>query len=368
MNTTTNGSLIQEHFQGDLNQQRSILTFVSVVVVLAFFCGWADPAVAQESGNELSRQEPQPDQSMAEFCRGLPRPEFVKLQSARVQLPAEHDWFQVYKVAPGVTAIYEPYQWQEVISYLIEGDTVALLFDTGNGIGDIKAVVDRLTNKPVIVLNSHTHYDHVGGNFAFQRVLGMNTDFTRARQSGHPNKDISIEASPQALCRELPGSVTESTHVGKPFRVTEFLEDGAVIDLGNRQLEVIHIPGHTPDAIALIDRNAGLLWTGDTFYSGPIWLFAGETDLDKYEQSLKRLIKEVPNLTALLPAHNTPWVEPQTLERVLPAFQLMIRGSAERVSQGEGMVEYRIPGEATFSFLMRDEALPYQKVKKPEVQ
>jgi metal-dependent hydrolase (beta-lactamase superfamily II) len=107
---------------------------------------------------------------MAGFCKKLPRPEYLNLSKIDLQ----NDWFEVYQVAPGVTAIYEPFQWQEVISYLIEGQESALLFDTGNGIADIAPVIESLTNKPVSVLNSHSHYDHVGGNYAFEYILTLN--------------------------------------------------------------------------------------------------------------------------------------------------------------------------------------------------
>jgi glyoxylase-like metal-dependent hydrolase (beta-lactamase superfamily II) len=295
---------------------------------------------------------------MADFCRHYPRPAYAELQ----RIPsAEDGWFEVYTVAEGVTAIYEPHQWQEVISYLIEGTDRALLFDTGNGIGDIRTVVDGLTAKPVTVLNSHGHFDHVGGNHAFDRILGMDTDFTRARQAGQPNAAIALEVSAAALCRPAPGGVSEATHVGRPYTISRFVADGQRIDLGGRTLEIIHLPGHTPDAIALIDREAGLLWTGDSFYAGPIWLYAPETDLVAYRRSLERLVELSKEVRWLLPAHNTPRVSASVLVDVLGVYDRMIAGDAMRVAQGDGMVEYRFPGEDRFSFLMRDEPLPYAR-------
>ena len=322
-------------------------------IFLIGICWFAIPANAEDT----EPQSPSPEGSMADFCKALPRPEYASLE----KLATVSNWFELYRVTSGVTAIYEPHQWQETISYLIEGSDRALLFDTGNGIADIFELVEGLTDKPVSVLNSHTHYDHVGGNYAFDRILAMDTEFTRKRQQGHANSEISIEVSPAALCRELPVGVTEKNHVGRPFSVTQFIEDGHIIDLGDRQLEVIHLPGHTPDAIALIDRKAGLLWTGDSYYSGPIWLFAAETDLDAYAESLDRLIKEMPDLKALLPAHNTPWVKPDVLPRVAAAFELLVSGQTEKVDQGYGMIEHRIEGEGQFSFLLRDEPVPYAK-------
>ena len=115
-----------------------------------------------------------------EWCRALPRPEYKTLE----RVPISDRWFEVYKVAPGVFAIYEPHQSEETISYLITGSKSALLFDTGMGISDLKKVVGELTCLPIIVLNSHTHDDHVGDNWQFATVYGMDTDFTRKNAQG----------------------------------------------------------------------------------------------------------------------------------------------------------------------------------------
>ena len=299
-----------------------------------------------------------PAESMAEFCQKLPRPEYSHLK----RIDYDGRWFELYYVAPGVTAIYEPFQWQEAISYLIEGDEKALLFDSGNGIGDIAEVVKTLTNKPISVLNSHSHYDHVGGNFAFENIYGLNTTFTVDRQKGHKNEDISIEASKQALCKQLPTGISEENHIGRAYHITEFINDGHMFDLGNRQLQVVHTPGHTPDALVLIDSKYGLMFTGDSYYSGPIWLYAPETNLAQYQKSLEIMIQRSQNIKHLLPAHNTTLADPNLLPKALAGIKSIINGQVKPLSQGEGMVEYIINDHLPFSFLMRDEKLPYKKI------
>src|SRR5262249_28056244 len=133
------------------------------------------------------------------WCELLPRPGNQRLPRVDVH----DDWFVVYRVGDGVFAISEPYQFQEVISYLIVGSKSALLFDTGLGIGNIKRVVDGLTALPVTVLNSHTHFDHVGGNADFPRILAMDTEYTKARARGLPHEAVKGEVEPSALCRGL---------------------------------------------------------------------------------------------------------------------------------------------------------------------
>jgi len=154
-----------------------------------------------------------------EWCKALPRPEYKSLQRV---LP-EETWFEVYKVAPGTFAIYEPHQFEETISYLIVGTKQALLFDTGMGIGNIKAVVARLTSRPIVVLNSHTHNDHVGGNWQFQYIFGMDTAFTRANAKGSPVADNDDAAGPDSSVNFKPDEDGDYTVL-----VRDHLDPGAL--------------------------------------------------------------------------------------------------------------------------------------------
>ncbi len=201
------------------------------------------------------------------------------IQTLERVLPHE-PWFEVYKVAPGVFAIYEPHQAEEVISYLIVGTKQALLFDTGMGIADIHKVVRQLTSRPIVVLNSHTHNDHVGGNSLFSFIFGMDTPFTRANAKGS-RADAQAEIAPGMICGELPRGFNPKTYATKPWHVSLWVHDGFKISLGHdHDVEIIATPGHTPDSIALFDHENGLLFIGDTYYPGPIWLFRPETNLD----------------------------------------------------------------------------------------
>jgi len=290
----------------------------------------------------------------AEWCRNLPRAAYSKLERVAVA----DSWFEVYRIRPGVFAIYEPHQLEEVISYLIVGDEKAgdekaggdraLLFDTGMGISNIQAVVSGLTKLPVSVVNSHTHNDHVGDNWRFSDVYGMDTDFTRTNALGS-KQDAQAELAPEELCGALPAGFDAKAYATKPFHITHWLHDGDKIDLGGRTLKVIGTPGHTPDAIALLDEKNGLLFTGDSFYLGPIYLYRPETDLDAYVASMEKLAALVPRLQLLLPSHNTPVADPGYLPKVVSAMQQVRRGEVKPVAK-DGKHEYLFEG---FSFLMR---------------
>jgi glyoxylase-like metal-dependent hydrolase (beta-lactamase superfamily II) len=280
-----------------------------------------------------------------EWCRGLPRPEYKSLERV---LP-DDPWFEIYKVAPGVFAIYEPHQAEETISYLIVGNKQAVLFDTGMGISDIRKVTAKLTSRPVVVLNSHTHNDHVGGNWQFTFVYGMDTDFTRNNAKGS-REDAQAEITPDQLCVELPKKFDPKTYATKPWKISHFIHDGFKVNLGGRTLEVISTPGHTPDAISLLDRENGLLFTGDTYYPAPIWLFRPETDLDTYVASVKRLAALAPDVKLVLGAHNVPVAKPDVLPRVVTAIEAVRAGKVTPEPQAGGKALYRAEG---ITFLLR---------------
>ena len=283
-----------------------------------------------------------------EWCRSLPRPEYKKLERMHVSDP----WYEVYKAAPGVFAIYEPHQAEETIGYLITGDKRAVLFDTGMGISDVKKVVSELTTLPIIVLNSHTHDDHVGGNWQFNTIYGMDTDFTRRNALGS-REDAQAEIVADQICGNLPKGFDAKGYATRPWKISAYMHDGDHFDLGARTLEVIATPGHTPDAISLFDRANGLLFTGDTYYPAPIWLFRPETDLDAYAVSIRKLAALAPRVKIVLGAHNIPIASPDVLPRLVKAFDKARAGKIPATPDSEGKIRYEVDG---ITFLIQ--ALP----------
>jgi glyoxylase-like metal-dependent hydrolase (beta-lactamase superfamily II) len=279
------------------------------------------------------------------WCKSLPRPEYKQLE----RVPVKDSWFEVYKVAPGVFAIYEPHQSEETIGYLITGDKRSLMFDTGMGIGDLKSLATQLTRLPIIVLNSHTHDDHVGNNWQFDTVYGMDTDFTRTNAQGS-REDAQAEIAPGEVCGSLPAGFDRNAYATRPWKITHWVRDGERIDLGRRTLEVIATPGHTPDAISLFDRAHGLLFTGDTYYPGTIWIYRPETDLAAYGNSVHRLAALAPQVKLVLGAHNVPAAPPTVLPELAAAFDQVRAGKVQPSPAGDGKVVYKL---GSISFLMR---------------
>jgi glyoxylase-like metal-dependent hydrolase (beta-lactamase superfamily II) len=258
-----------------------------------------------------------------DWCKPLPRPAYKVLE----RVPVSDAWFEVYRVAADVYAIYEPHQSEEVISYLILGQSKALLFDTGLGISDIKKVARELTQLPIIVLNSHTHDDHVGGNWEFHTIYSMETPFTEHNAKGS-REDAQEEIAPGEVCGQLPQGFDSKSYRTRPWTITRYIHDGNTIDLGGRTIEILATPGHTPDAISLYDRANELLFTGDTYYPAPIWLYRPETDFNAYAKSIQRLADLAPHVKLVLGAHNIPVAPPSVLPELVQSFGDLRTGKA----------------------------------------
>jgi glyoxylase-like metal-dependent hydrolase (beta-lactamase superfamily II) len=113
---------------------------------------------------------------------------------------------------------------------------------------------------------------------------------------------------------------------------------------------VIATPGHTPDAISLLDRTNALLFTGDSYYPAPIWLYRPETDLDAYARSIRRLATLAPQVKLVLGAHNVPVAKPEILAELVAAFDAVRAGKVTPTPDSPGKVLYKV---GNISFLMR---------------
>ena len=270
----------------------------------------------------------------------LPRPEWAAFE----QIEQDQDWFEVYRVADGVLAIYEPGQFEEVISFLITGVERALLFDTGLGIGDMRRVVRQLTELDVIVLNSHTHYDHIGGNYQFDTIYGRDTAYTRARTAGSTPDAVAEFLQEGWVWKPLPEGFAAAEYRSRPFEIDRVIDEGDIIDLGGRKLEILTTPGHAPDAICLLDRDNRMLFTGDTFYLAPLYAHLQGSDFDDYTRTAARLAGLANSIDAVLTAHNVPVVEPRYMTALGAAFAAIESGAASDYTISDGYREYSFDG------------------------
>ncbi len=279
----------------------------------------------------------------------LPRPEW----GAYEKVDQSEDWFEVYRIDDDIFAIYEPGQFEEVISFLIIGDEFALMFDTGLGIGNIRRVVDQLTDKDVVVLNSHTHYDHIGGNHLFDTIYGTTLDYTKTRAMGSSPSATAGFLREGWVWKSLPGEFVAEEYRSHAFEIDKHVAEGDRIDIGGRMLEILFTPGHAPDSICLLDRENRQLFTGDTFYLAPLYTHLEGSSFDDYSRTAARLAGLADQIDFAITSHNVPMVDAGYMTALGQAFVDIESGQAADVTISDGIREYHFDG---FSVMVKDPA------------
>lgn len=253
------------------------------------------------------------------------------------QINSISPWFEIYKVTTNTYAFLEPFHSEEVISYLIIGENSAILFDTGMGIANIRSEVEKLTNLPVTVINSHSHYDHIGGNSLFRQILAYNNVWEIQRlKRGYTIEECKDFMKPENFIN-LPLEFDLDNYQILPSNVIRILDENEVIELGNRKIKILHTPGETPGSICLQDLDKNILFTGDTFYPGTLWLHRDENNLKLYTRTLEKLCSLEPQLEFICPGHNEVKVESDILCKVLHSLTNIFQ--KEEVPERNGKIQ-----------------------------
>ena len=238
------------------------------------------------------------------------------------------DYFAVEDLGNGTFGIGEPHYYQQNYSYLIVGQTRAVLFDSGSGTRDISGVVAGLTQLPVTVMVSHLHFDHLGGIGPFAHVAMIDLPETRADVS----KDVFTPSR-----YEYMGFWDR--RVAPSIRIDEWWAPGAVIDLGGRSVRVLSTPGHTPSSVALLDATNRRLFIGDFIYPTTLYAFLPGASLSAYQTTAKMLLGMLPQDTVLWTAHccrqneavSAPWLSMSDLRDLDAALTAVRAGQRKAV-------------------------------------
>jgi len=197
--------------------------------------------------------------------------------------------------------------------YIVEGTQRALLIDTGTKCEALDEVVRKITSKPFDVVVTHNHPDHAGNIGYFDEVYM------------HP-LDTAVHLFPVVF-------------QGK-YR---WLKDGDVFDLGDRKIEVVWTPGHTPGSIVLLDRTINACYSGDAFGSGQVWLqLRPHIPMQTYYEScvrMERIMREQ-NISKLYCGHY-----PYLKSALSLSYIVEMKDLAKRLSEGDtsGSAPYRMP-------------------------
>ena len=224
--------------------------------------------------------------------------------------------YKVVEIAPRTWRIEEWIGVAGVYSYLLEGSERAALIDCGFGLIPLREIVAGLTAKPVTLLLTHGHYDHVGATDSFAEAYLHPDD----RDTYRHNADLM---GPGGAGAELPLPKT-------PAEALRPLADGDRFDLGGRLLRVIDVPGHTRGSVCFLEEGTGRAYTGDTACRGDVLLmFPDSTPLADYAASLRRLIalRETGEIAVTWTSHHAVPVGPDIFDEFLAATEGILSGA-----------------------------------------
>lgn len=186
-----------------------------------------------------------------------------------------------------------------VRAFLLVGQSSAILVDTCFG-GDILSVCRSVTNNPITLITTHSDPDHIGCDQQFPTQYLHSAEFERYES----RSKVALHAVP--------------------------MQDGDVFEVGDYQLEVILIPGHTPGSISLLDRKHRFLISGDTVQSGCIFMHGDGRDMPKFRESIAKLeqMRQEGLFDTVFPSHGEAIVTADILADHLALADEILNGSA----------------------------------------
>lgn len=206
------------------------------------------------------------------------------------------DWFEVIRISDGVSLIREKYvaDWLRCNIWHVRGRSFDLLIDTGMGLRPLKKEIATLSENPIKVISTHCHFDHIGGAHEFDCRLGHQSEASiHAKPDKHSAGDWDAFIRAETFIRLPNDSFVVEDYAVTPAALTGYLDEGDVLDLGDRVFQIYHLPGHSPGSIALYDLKNRVLFSGDVIYDGDLFDTVYHSDPEIYRHSLSRL-KELP--------------------------------------------------------------------------
>lgn len=198
--------------------------------------------------------------------------------------------------------------------FLLIGKTRAILIDSGMQTRDADRLAKEYTDLPLELINTHADMDHIGSNGNFAEFYM------------HPSECVNYFQNP-----ERKGFI-------KP------VWDGDIIDLGDRPLEIISLPGHTPGSVAILDINNRALFSGDPIQDGRIFMFGPYRDMHAYIISLRRLETMKDKFDLIYPSHGSYPIKKEAIPKLIQAAEDIlagkIKGSETEIFGGKKVILY----------------------------
>ncbi|MBX2883825.1 MAG: MBL fold metallo-hydrolase [Granulosicoccus sp.] len=208
-----------------------------------------------------------------------------------MQIATAETWYQTRSLDDGVTYIYEPFikEFYRCNIWHIQGSERDMLVDSGMGVVSLREQIPLVSEKKCVAVASHTHFDHIGCHHEFEERM-VHKDELQIMNAPDRASTLADPYVEDSIFTQLPPApYTSSEYAVRAAPATRVLEDGDVIDLGDRQFEVIHCPGHSPGGIMLFEKTTEMLFSGDTVYDGPLIDDAYHSNMTDYLDTMKRI-------------------------------------------------------------------------------
>lgn len=213
------------------------------------------------------------------------------------------------------------------MAYLVEGDDRAALLDTASGFGSLRAAVEALTDKPVIVLTTHGHIDHAMGSAEFPEVYLSHKD--KYVYDVHGEEGLRRAMLPEEVRARMEPEEYIPT---APFSLYRDLKGGDSFPLGGETVEIYDCPGHTRGSVVMLMKEERILLTGDACNNCTFLFQDYSTSVAAYAESLRRLIPQVAGkYDRVLASHAGGELAPDVLEGVLQVCEDIMAGKADDV-------------------------------------
>jgi glyoxylase-like metal-dependent hydrolase (beta-lactamase superfamily II) len=234
-----------------------------------------------------------------------------------------HEWYETIRFSDDITLIHEPWikPFFRCNMWHVRGRDHDLLFDSGLGHFSLRQHVPQVSERPIIAVASHTHFDHIGSHHEFPGCCVHHAEAAIVENPSN-EKTLADPYSTDEMFDAQPEGWNAKTYKVKPAKVDRILQHGDIIDLGNRNFEVIHTPGHSPGGIGLYETSTGIFLSGDIIYDGPLIDDAYHSDIPTYLQTFDALKKLKPTV---IHGGHFPSFGPTRFQQLITEYQISKR-------------------------------------------
>lgn len=203
-------------------------------------------------------------------------------------------WFERELISQTITRIWEPFvhPFFRANIFHVRGRDANLVIDFGTGLKSLRNILEVDPGKPIIAVATHVHVDHVGSFFEFDYRLGHRKEADAfASMSDDQTLADYFRAQEEAVVCDPSPQWCPADYMIRPAALSEVLDEGARVELGDRSFSILHLPGHSPGSIGLFDEHDGTFFAGDAIYEGTLVDDLPGCDKQQYRGSMSRLLE-----------------------------------------------------------------------------